>query len=427
MWRRAAAVCLVTAPIALAVATGVDPALGDDQGYGVYRQHPDATQWHSLLLHWAWVLFVPGLLGLLAPVRRRGAVLARIAWIAVLVGLVSFSALMAIDFVLLALEQNLPNDQVEAVDKRFLGLTWTVVGWQWPGLLGWALSLLLTPIAAARARVISWWVAGAALAGTALYFMFAISEVPLNLLGPVVLTGAYGVAGWQLVRRHGAAAREGEPDTFGGFRRRVGQISMYAAPLAFVIGMATVPDSSGDPAESVAEPTLTQLSAFFLHLTWLLFVPAVLAIAARAGRFTQIAAGVTVLGLINFSALLVGDSADLAARQVLDAATADRISETFGSLPLFSFGWALPGMVLGLLGLLAVTIGAAKDGLTRWWVAGIVVAGFVGFLVLGLGWTRVIGPVLVLIGFALMERDLRRVEAGTGAPRGVALAGTPAA
>jgi hypothetical protein len=427
MWRRAAAVCLVTAPIALAVATGVDPALGDNQGYGVYRQHPGATQLHSLLLHWAWLLFVPGLLALLAPIRRRGAVLARVAWIAVIVGLVSFSALMAFDFVLLALEQNLPDAQVEAVDERFLGLTWTVAGWQWPGLIGWALSLVLTPIAAARARVISWWVAGAALAGMALYLAFAISEVPLCLLGPVVLIGAYGAAGWQLLRRHGAATREDEPDSFGAFRRRVGQISMYAAPLAFLAGMATVPDSSGDPAESLAAPTQTQVSAFFLHLTWVLFVPAVLYAASRAGRFTRVAAGLAVLGLINFSALMLGDSADLAARQVLDAATADRVFETFESLPLFAFGWALPGMVLGLLGLLAVTIGAAKDGLTRWWVAAIVVAGFAGFFVLGLGWTRVIGPALVVAGFALMERDLRRKVVGAGASRGVALAGTPSA
>ena len=425
MWRKAAAVCLVTAPIALAVATGVDPALGEDQGYGIYRQHPDATQWHSLLLHWAWVLFVPGLLGLLAGIRRRGAVLARIAWVAIIVGLVSFSALMAIDFVLLALEQNLPDAQVEAVDTRFLGLTWTVVGWQWPGLIGWALSLVLTPIAAARARVISWWVAGAALLGTAGYFAFAISEVPVNLIGPIILTGAYGVAGWQLVRGRNTAVAQAEPDTFGTFRRRAGQISMYAAPLSFVIGMATVPDASGDPAESLAEPTLTQVSAFFLHLAWLLFVPAVLAVAARAGRFTQVAAGITVLALINFSALMLGDSADLAARQVLDAATADRINETFSGLPLFTFGWALPGMLLSLLGLIAVAIGAARDGLTRWWVAGLVVAGFAAFLVLGLGWIGVVGPVLVLAGFGLMARDLRRPVGEPAAPAGV-LADSPA-
>ncbi len=412
MWRLAAAVCLVTAPLALAVATGVDPALGDDQGYGVYRQHPGATQWHALLLHWAWTLFVPGLLGLLAPVRRRGAVLARIAWAAVVIGLVSFSALMAIDFFLLALEQNLPDAQVRAVDEKFLGLTWTVAGWQWPGLIGWGVSLILTPVAAARGRVISWWTAAAALAGTALYFVFAISEVPVNLLGPAVLAGAYGYAGWELVRG-GRRVPAGEPDTFGAFRRRAGLVSMIAAPLSLAVGMATVPGTTGDVADSVAHPTLTQVSAFFLHLAWVLFVPAVLHVAARARRFTRVAAGVTVLALINLSALMLGDSADLAARQVLDAATAQKVGDTFGGLPLFAFGWALPGMLCSLLGLIAVAVGAAADRLTRWWAAALAVAGIAAFVLLGLGWTGVVGPVLLLVAFGVLARDLHRRPAAT--------------
>lgn len=409
MWRKAAAVCLVTAPLALAVATGVDPALGDDQSYGIYRQHPGATQWHSLLLHWAWVLFVPGLLGLLAPVRRRGAVLARIAWVAVVIGLVSFSALMAFDFFLLALEQNLPDAQVQAVDERFQGLPWTVAGWQWPGLIGWAVSLILTPIAAARGRVISWWTAAAALAGTVLYFVFAISAVPVNLIGPAVLAGAYGYAGWELVRRRRVPAAE--PDTFGAFRRRAGLVCMVAAPLSFAIGMATVPDITGDVADAVAHPTQTQVSAFFLHLAWVLFVPAVLHVAAHARRFTRIVAGVTVLALINFSALMVGDSADLAARQILDPATAQKVSDTFGGLPLFAFGWAMPGMVFTILGLIAVLAGAAADRLTRWWVAALGVAGIAAFLLLGLGWIGVMGPVLLLVAFGLLARDLHRLDA----------------
>jgi hypothetical protein len=410
MWRKAAAVTLITAPLALAVATGVDPALGDDQGYGIYRLHPDATQWHSLLLHWAWVLFVPGLLGLLAPIRRRGAVLARVAWVAVVFGLVTFSALMAMDFFVLALEQNLPDAQVAAVDTRFQKMAWTVAGWQWPGLIGWALSLILVPIAAARARVITWWTAGAALLGTVLYLLFAISPVPLNLTGPVVLVGAYAAAAWQLC----AARPSDEPDTFGAFRRRAGIICLYAAPVAFAIGMATVPDASGDVADSVRHPVQTQISALFLHLAWVLFIPAVLAVAGRGGRFTRIVSGITVLALINFSALMVGDSADLAARQVLDAATADRVSETFGGYPLFAFGWALPGMLLSLLGLILVAVGAAVDRTVRWWVPALVAAGIAGFLTIGLGPLGVLGPLLLLAGFALVARALPAPARGPG-------------
>ncbi|GAA4608666.1 hypothetical protein GCM10023107_87780 [Actinoplanes octamycinicus] len=404
MWRKAAAVCLVAAPIALTVATGVDPALGDDQGYGIYRQHPDAAQWHAILLHWAWVLFVPGFLGLLAPIRQRGAVPAGIAWVATIVGLTTFSALMANDFVLLALEQNLPDAQVALFDTKLRALTVTAAGWQWPGLLGWGIALVLTPIAAARGRVIDWWTAGAALAGTALYLAFAISPVPVNLLGPVVLIGAYGAAARRLLR---PPAADG-PDAFGAFRRAFGRLSLYAAPLAFAAGMATVPDADGDFGN---DPTLTQVSALLLHLGWVLFVPAVLYLAARANRFTQVAAGVTVLALINFSGLMLGDSADLAAHQAYGAEVAKRVTDTMGGYASFTFGWALPSMVLSLLGLIAVAVGAAVSRVARWWQTALVVAGVVAFLGLGLGPIGVTGPLLLLAGFGLMARSPRPAPA----------------
>ncbi|BCJ39579.1 hypothetical protein GCM10010168_92420 [Actinoplanes ianthinogenes] len=404
MWRKAAAVCLVAAPIALTVATGVDPALGDDQGYGIYRQHPDAVQWHAILLHWAWVLFVPGFLGLLTPIRQRGAVLARIAWVATILGLTTFSALMASDFVLLALEQNLPDAQVALFDTKFEALLVTAAGWQWPGLLGWGLALVLTPIAAARGRVIDWWTAGAALAGTALYLLFAISPVPINLLGPIVLIGAYGTAAWRVMRPRAA----GGPDSFGDFRRAFGRMCLYAAPLSFAAGMATVPDADGDFA---SDPLMTQVSALLLHLGWVLFVPAVLHLAARANRFTQVAAGVTVLALINFSGLMLGDSADLAAHQAYGPETAKRVSETLGTYSSFAFGWAMPGMVLTLLGLIAVAVGTAVSGAARWWHAAMVAAGVVAFLGLGLGPIGVTGPLLMLAGFALMAREPAAVPA----------------
>ena len=405
MWRKAAAASLVAAPIALAVATGVDPALGEDQSYGIYRQHPGAVQAHSLLLHWAWVLFVPGLLGLLTPIRRRGAVLARVAWVSVIIGLTTFSALMAGDLFLLALEQTLPDAQVRAVDEYFLTLGVTVAGWQWPGLIGWALSLVLTPVAAARAGVIDWWTAGAALAGTALYFAFAISPVPLCLLGPVLLIGAYGAAAWRLLHPRQTAA---EPDTFGVFRHRFNRFSLYGAPLAFAAGMATVPDPTGDLADRLASPVQAQVSALLLHLGWILFVPAVLAISARAGRFTQVAAGVTVLALINFSGLMLGDSSDLAARRILGATAADRVGETMSGYASFTFGWALPSMILTLSGLVSVAIGAAVRRTVRWWSATLMTAGVTAFLAVGLGPVGVTGPLLILAGCALIARDLGR-------------------
>lgn len=401
------ALCLVLAPIALTVATAVDPALGDDQGYGIYRAHPDATQWHSLLLHWAWVLFVPGLLGLLGQVRQRGAVLARISWLAVVLGLVTFSALMAFDIALLAMEQNLSDAEVARVDTAFQAMPWAVAGWQFPGLIGWAVALIVTPLAVARARVISWWTASAALLGAALYLLFAIEPLPLNISGPVVLIGAYGAAAWQALRVR-TNPDEAQPDLFGRFRQRTGQLCLYAAPIAFAAGMATVPDATGDVADRLAHPGQTQASAFLLHLAWVLFVPAVLAISDRGRRFTRAAAMVAIIGLINFSALMLGDYADLAARQEVSAAAADAVNESFGGYPLFALGWALPGMALTFLGLLLVTVAAAVERVVGWWVPALTAAGLAGFFLLGLGPIGVVGPLLLLVGFALAARALNR-------------------
>ena len=409
MWRRATAVCLVLAPVALAVSTGVDPALGDEQGYGVYRDHPDATQWHSLLLHWAWLLLVPGFLGLLGPVRRRGAVLAAAGWVATLLGLVTFSALMAFDFGLLALEQQpgLTDAQLQAYDDRIGGFGWARWGWQIPGIAGWALALVLVPLAAARARVITWWTAGLAIAGTVLYLFFAISPVPLSLTGPVLLVVAYALAARQMLTRDPAAAAD-EPDVFGAFRRRAGLVALVAAPVSFAIGMATVPPGSADPAMFAEHPDLAQASAFFLHLAWVLFVPAVLVVAERGGRFTRTVAFVAVLGLIHFSALMLGDYLDLAVRQVLGAGVADRAMELMDGYAPFALGWVLPGMVGALLGLILVAVGAAVDRLVRWWVPALVVAGFAAFLTLPLGPSGVIGPVVLVAGFGLTAVALRR-------------------
>jgi hypothetical protein len=414
MWRKATAACLVLAPIALAISTGVDPALGDNQGYGVYRDHPAATQWHSLLLHWAWALFVPGFLGLLAPIRRRGAVLAMISWVAVVLGLVTFAALMSADLALLSLEQlGLTDEQLAAWDARMAELTWSVVGWQQLGIVGWAVSLFLTPIAAARARVINWWTAGLALAGTALYFVFAISPLPLNITGPVVLVVAYGMAAWQVLNPRPAPD---EPDAFGTFRQRAGLVCLIAAPLSFAVGMATVPP--GSPAtDAIAEhPALGQASAFFLHLAWVLFIPAVLTLAARGRRVTRIAGALTVLGLIHFSGLMFGDYTDLATRQVVGNEIADRANETLGGYLIFNLGWVLPGMLLSLLGLLVVAISAAVDKAVRWWVPALVGLGLAAFFTLGLGLFGVVGPLLLLAGFGSAAVALRRPPAPVAEP-----------
>ncbi|MEV4508691.1 hypothetical protein AB0K00_06995 [Dactylosporangium sp. NPDC049525] len=411
---------LFLAPAVLAVATAVDPALGEDQGVGVYRAHPDAIQWHSVLLHWSWVLFAPAFLGLLAPIRRRGAVLARITWCAIVFGLVTFSALMAYDLALLAMEQTLPDADVTRVDEAFQSMQWAVWGWQTPGLAGWALALILTPVTAAYAKVISWWTAGAALLGTVLYLLFAISPLPVNLAGPVVMLVAYAFAGREVGRHQAptASTAPAEPDRFGAFKDAAGRAGLVAAPVVFGAGLLTVPGLSPDIAVAVQHPGLAQASAFLLHLAWLLFVPGMLLLMRRGGRFTAVAAAVTAFALMHFSGLMVGDYSDLAVHRTVPAELATKVNDAFGGYALFTFGWAVPAMALSLLGLIAVPIGAAVDGLVRWWVPVLTGLGMVAFLAVGVGPLSVLSPLLLLAGFGLLAKALpaRRQD-----PAGVAV------
>jgi hypothetical protein len=393
---------LILAPLALLIATAVDPALGDDQAYGVYRQHPEAVQWHSVLLHHAWALFVPGLLALLAPIRTRGAALARVAWLAVVLGLATFAALMATDLWILALEQRLPDDGVRRANEAFEALEWARWGWQVPGLAGWALALILTPIAAARARVIDWWTAGAALLGTALYFLFAISPVPLSLTGPAVMLGAYTVAAVRL-RRPPAD----EPDRFGAFRTRAGRTSLILAPLLFAAGLATVPGFSPGLETALAHPAQTQASALLLHLTWLAFIPAVLHLTRDAPRWSRVIGALVVLALVNFSGLMVGDYPSIATAQGLDPATAAQVDAALGEYALFALGWAMPSMILTLLGLIAVTIAAAVTRRARWWTPALTAAGIAAFLVAGVGPLSLLSPALLLAALAPLARTPR--------------------
>ncbi|WP_238012235.1 hypothetical protein KZZ52_48500 [Dactylosporangium sp. AC04546] len=401
---------LILAPIVLGVAGAVDPALGSTgEFYGIYREHPVAIEAHSVLLHWAWILFALGFVALLDPIRRRGSVLARVAWVATVLGLVTFSALMAIDLFVLALEQTFAdNATVQKVNRTFETLgAWPTFGWQIPGMLGWALALILTPVAAARARVISWWTAGAALVGSALYLLFGVESMPWCLAGPAVMAGAYFVA----FRSLGSVAVADEPDTFGTFRLRFGRVCMILAPLSFAIGLATVPGFAPDPAQLVRHPVQSQASAFFLHLGWLLFIPAVLTLMRGGGRFARVAGVVTVLALANFSGLMVGDYADLAARKVLTPEEATRVTDAMGTYSGFAFSWVIFGMFGSLLGLILVALATTLDGRSRWWVPALVGAGVVAFLALGVGPLSLLSPLLLLAGFGLLARGLTAAPA----------------
>lgn len=278
--RRAGLVSLAAAPVLLLAATAADPALGDGAWEVGVAADPEGALLHTVLLHWAWVLFVPGLLTLLSPVGRRGRVLATISWVAIVFGLVTFAGLVLTDVTAIAVADTVDRATMAVFDARVSSYTWMTLGWQLPGLIGWAVALVLTPVAAARAGVVGWWYAATAGVGAALYFVFAISPVPVSLAGPAVLVVANAVVAARLWRATAVVADEG----FARFRRSAGAVCLVAAPVSLVIGMATVPGDAFSAGAFADHPTAAQASAFFLHLAWLLFIPGILALLPGSAR-----------------------------------------------------------------------------------------------------------------------------------------------
>lgn len=443
--RRAGLICLLAAPLLLTVATAVDPALGPaaqaEGGFAdAIRADPGAAQLHSLLLHWAWVLYVPALLSLLSPIAasrsggRRGTVLAAIAWTAITFGLVTFAGLTLGDFFGLAVAQTVDNAAFAEHERLIGSYGWLTVGWQLPGLIGWALAMLVTPFAAARAGVLPggagsahpgagvlarWWYPIASAAGFGLYLLFAIEPAPLNVLGPLLLTASNLALVARLWRAPDAGSAVGaEPVAaavgYARWRRTAGLVSLFAAPVALGLGMATMPGGALHIAAFGTDPTATQVSAFFLHLAWLLFIPAVLAVTREIGAgngrgvlFGQLAGGLAVLGLLHFNGLMIGDYAMLAAETQLSPDQVAIIAERTGDYPMMALGIALPGMLGALLGLVLVPFAAARAGLVRWPVPVLAVAGVLAFFLLTTGRvTGSVSAVLLLASYGSLARAL---------------------
>jgi len=421
--RRAGLACLVAAPILLTVATAVDPAVGDQEFASAIAADPGAARLHTLLLHWSWVLFVPGLLALLAPIQRRGRVLATIAWPAAVLGLATFAGLTLSDYFGLAVLQVSDVATFDRVEEQVGQLGWLVAGWQVPGMLGWALALLLTPLAAARAGHAGWWYPAAAVPGFVLYLLFAISEPPLSLAGPVLLTVANAVLAVRLWS--GAATAEPGVEGFAAFRRTLGVVSLIGAPLALAAGMATLPGGAFHiAADFASDPAAAQASAFFLHLAWLLFVPAVVEVTGRltgqGWRFAQVAGGVALLGLLHFNGLMIGDYAGLAAERVLEPAGVEAVNARIEGYASLSLGVAMPGMLGALLGLILVPVAAARAGLVRWPVPVLAGVGVVAFFALTVGRVPgLVAPLLLLAAYGLLARALVGVVRPLDAPEPV--------
>ncbi|MEW9549071.1 hypothetical protein [Nonomuraea sp. NPDC050783] len=196
--RLAAGTCLIAAPLLYVAGVLADPALrlgGEADTVGVYGRELEQVSLSAAVLHWSWVLLVPGVIGMIHLVRRRAVLLGHLAGALALLGVVNFSALMLGDFFYARLERELPPATGAALADRALADPGAVLGFQIPGFAGLA-GLLLLGLALAYDRRVPWWAPFAMLAGVLVTPMFWVGTVA----GGLAYLAGSGVIGLRMIR-----------------------------------------------------------------------------------------------------------------------------------------------------------------------------------------------------------------------------------
>jgi hypothetical protein len=191
--------------------------------------------------------------------------------------------------------------------------------------------------------------------------------------------------------------------------RRLGGVALIAGPVLILGGMLTCPPqdslAAADYIASLARVGwLTELSALLLHYGLIvaglgaLAVPGLL--RGRRGRVLTVAGAVaTAIGLLNVSGAVRDDWWRMVTGQRLPLDVAVAVSDAVDRAPLMVF-WSGTEL-LAFAGLLALSLGLARAGVTGWWPPVVFVAAFVGMTLIPVHLTYVVG-----VAFTLMYTPL---------------------
>ncbi|MFG1948167.1 hypothetical protein [Nonomuraea sp. NPDC048826] len=195
--RLAAGTSLIVAPVLYLTAMVVDPALrqGGGDTVGVYGRYLEQVSVSAAILHWSWVLLVPGIVGMIHLVRRRAVLLGHVTGGLALLGVVNFSALMLGDYFYARLERSLPPAEGAALGDQAFGDPGVVFGFQIPGFAG-ILGLFGLGLVLAYCRRAPWWAPFAILAGIFTAPIFPIGTI----VGGLLYVAGAGIIGLRIVR-----------------------------------------------------------------------------------------------------------------------------------------------------------------------------------------------------------------------------------
>ncbi len=195
------------------------------------------------------------------------------------------------------------------------------------------------------------------------------------------------------------------------FRRVAAGLLLIVAPLLQALAVLVDPGTWGDDREAVSfgdNPVLAQTQSVLYHWSWMLMAVAAIGLVhltrRRATRLGHVSGALTVIGYLSLSGLLLSDPVEWWLGQRYPPEQAQKILDEMMSLPGVVFGFQLPWMFLGLLGLPVLVAAVWRAGFVGWWVPALVAAGYLGsFLVaygpatavfwtvpvIGLGWVGI--------------------------------------
>ncbi|MEV0386221.1 hypothetical protein [Nonomuraea sp. NPDC050643] len=169
------------------------------------------------------------------------------------------------------------------------------------------------------------------------------------------------------------------------FRRVAAGVLLIAAPLLQAVAVVVDPGTWGDDREAVSfgeNPALAQTQSVLYHWSWMLMAVAVLGLThltrRKAVRLGHVTGALTMIGYLQLSGLLLSDPVEWWLGQRYSPEEAQRIMDEMLGLPGVIFGFQMPWMFFGFIGLPVLVAAVWRAGFVGWWAPVVVAAGYLG-------------------------------------------------
>ncbi|MGN9782948.1 hypothetical protein ACTMTF_16055 [Nonomuraea sp. ZG12] len=200
------------------------------------------------------------------------------------------------------------------------------------------------------------------------------------------------------------------------FRRVTAGLLLIVAPLLQALAVIIDPGTWGDDREAVSfgdNPVLAQTQSVLYHWSWMLMAVAGLGLVhltrRRATRLGHVSGAFTVIGYLSLSGLLLSDPVEWWLGQRYTPEQAQKILDEMLNLPGVVFGFQMPWMFFGFLGLPVLVAAVWRTGFTGWWVPALVAAGYLGSFLVEYGPATVVFWTVPVIGLGWIGLKVLRM------------------